>query len=118
MSSRRPTLEIAALLLVFALVIAACGGEGRPSLPPLDEDYPADVLQLGEAVYSDTCSVCHGRRGGGDIGPSLLGIDYRLTFDEHVLFIRDGKGAMPAFSGTLTAEEIRAVAAYERVGLG
>ena len=109
---RRSLGTVAAGCLVWALV--SCGGDGG-ALPPLDEEYPPEMLQLGGEVYDDTCSQCHGRNGKGNVGPSLVGIGDRMTFDEHVSIIEDGKGQMPAMSGTLTQEEIDAVAAFERI---
>jgi mono/diheme cytochrome c family protein len=107
-------LAIAAVLVVVFLMMAGSGGE---SLPPVDEEYPAEMLTLGGEVFSDTCSVCHGRGGGGGLGPSLKSIGHRLTFEEHIGVIQNGRGQMPPFSGSLTAEEIEAVVAFERVGL-
>ena len=117
MTSRQAVLRrclgtVAAGCLVWGL--ASCGGEGG-ALPPLDEDYPPEMLRLGGEVYDDTCSQCHGRNGKGNVGPSLVGIGDRMTFDEQVAIIEDGKGQMPAMSGTLTQEEIDAVAAFERI---
>ncbi|GEM_PF-1724659 len=97
-----------------AWALASCGGDAA-GLPPLDEDYPPEMLQLGGEVYDDTCSQCHGRNGKGNVGPSLVGIGDRMTFDEHIAIIQSGKGQMPAMSGTLTQEEIDAVAAFERI---
>ena len=109
-------------LWVFAVggvgfLSAACGGGDSEPLPPIDESYAPAVLQLGGEVYGDTCSVCHGRRGEGGIGPALVRIAENMTYDAHLAVVMDGAGEMPAFSGTLTVEEIEAVVAYERVGL-
>ena len=76
---RRSLGTVAAGCLVWAL--ASCGGDGGP-LPPLDEDYPPEMLQLGGEVYDDSCSQCHGRNGKGNVGPSLVGIGDRMTFEE------------------------------------
>lgn len=101
----------------LALVMTACGGGGSSPPPPIDEAYPEAQLQLGAEVYDGTCSVCHGRNGEGGIGPSVALVADRLTIDEVRTQVHDGKGAMPAFSGTLTDEEIDAVVAFVRVGL-
>lgn len=103
---------------VIAIVSCGSGGEAAPTLPLVAEDYPAEVLDLGAEVYDDTCSVCHGRQGKGGIGADLTGVAGRLPFEEHVLTVRTGKGTMPAFSGTLTPDEIEAVVSFQRVGLG
>lgn len=116
MSTTRRTLGIVAVAVGFAGLMAACG-DSASSLPPVDEQYPAEVLELGEEVFGTTCSVCHGRSGRGRVGPSLVTIGHRYTYDEHLAVIRSGRGGMPSFGGTLTTEEIEAVAAFERVGL-
>ncbi len=54
----------------------------------------------GEAIYEDSCSVCHGddRRGSPPSFPSLLGIGSRLNDTQITGVIRYGKGRMPSFS--------------------
>lgn len=96
-------------------VMVGCSGGGDGAGPAVDEAYDPEVLAEGKWVYDQTCAACHGRSGGGGIGPELRTVAGRLTFDEHVEVIRRGRGSMPAFSATLTAEQIEAVAAYERV---
>lgn len=108
------------VLSVVAVLAAACGGSGGESTPtgPTEPERipPPEVLQLGREVYEDTCSVCHGRRGEGDIAPALVDSRSEFTLSEHTDRVRNGRGAMPAFSGTLDDDEIRAVVAFERHG--
>ncbi len=65
-------------------------------------------------MYEQRCASCHGSGGEGSSGPSLAGVADRLTVDDHVAVVRDGRGQMPGWDGTLTDEEIDAVVAYER----
>jgi mono/diheme cytochrome c family protein len=45
----------------------------------------------------------------------MVGVADRLTRDEHLTVVREGRnGKMPAWEGTLTDEEIEAVVDYER----
>jgi mono/diheme cytochrome c family protein len=89
-------------------------------------------------VYADNCSVCHGSRGQGGVGPALSNV--RETWpscDDHQEWIALGTerwksergpvyGAddvpitkvMPAHGERLTPEEIAEVAAFERVEYG
>jgi mono/diheme cytochrome c family protein len=47
--------------------------------------YPAAVLRLsgdtsrGSALFQLNCSVCHGAKGTGEVGPSLVDIGDRRT---------------------------------------
>lgn len=72
---------------------------------------------VGEDVYQESCAACHGGSGEGGTGPSLVGVDERLTRDEQITIVRDGRGRMPAWGGELTAEEIEAVVDYQRTVL-
>ena len=66
----------------------------------------------GEAIYQANCAGCHGAEGEGGRGPSLQGIGEVHTVDELVEVITNGRGAMPAWQGRLTPEEIQAVGTY------
>ncbi|MFN2506478.1 MAG: cytochrome c [Acidimicrobiales bacterium] len=101
----------------------------------------AKVVDPGAAAYlKGGCGACHGPTGAGGVGPKLSGGDAKLTFPneaDHVAWIETGSGGpnkgkpygdpnrpggprppsaggMPAFKGTLTDEEIKAVVVYER----
>lgn len=68
-NARRRVLPVA-LLLGFALIIAACGGgeSAGPSAPaPEATTAPAIVgdATAGEQVYRGTCQACHGPDGAG-----------------------------------------------------
>ncbi len=68
----------------------------------------------GQALYEDQCASCHGKTGGGGIGPSLEGIQDRFSEAEEADIITNGQGSMPAFGGDLSDEEIAAIVAYTR----
>ena len=72
------------------------------------------------ALYQARCSGCHGATGGGGVGPRLAGRMEERFPDEavQVLVVTKGSGAMPAFEGRLTDEEIKAVVEYTREELG
>jgi mono/diheme cytochrome c family protein len=95
-------------------------------------------LRTGRGVYADNCSSCHGSRGQGGVAPSLAEVNETWpSCDDHQDWIALGTerwkaergpvyGAretpvtrvMPAHADRLTAEEIAAVAAFERVEYG
>lgn len=115
-------------LLLLALLLAGCGG-GSASESPLRE---------GRTIYGDTCSVCHGGAGNGGVGPALDTVTETWpTCAAHVEWVEVGsegwsvrygdtygatdkpvQGGMPAHAGILTLEQIRLVAAFERVTYG
>lgn len=90
----------------------------------------------GGEVYA-TCAACHGKTGGGSVGPALA--DVLLTFPDcetHIQWIRLGSEAwkaemgptygasdlpidrvMPSFE-SLGDEALRRIAMYERVRFG
>ena len=69
----------------------------------------------GQALYEDNCAACHGKTGGGGIGPSLKGIQNKFpnAADENAI-VKNGQGSMPSFGGNLSDEEIAAIVAYTR----
>ena len=77
-------------------------------------DAPTDDGAGGRDVYQERCAACHGGSGEGASGPSLAGVADRLSVDDHIAVVRDGRGQMPGWDGTLSDEEIEAVVAYER----
>ncbi len=72
----------------------------------------------GKGIFTANCNACH--LGGGNVvaGPSKglaknylekNGVD---TLEKIVYQVTNGKAAMPAFKGRLTAEQIENVATY------
>jgi quinoprotein glucose dehydrogenase len=56
---------------------------------------------VGESIYQNQCAVCHGsnRAGSPPAVPALVGIDQRLTDQQILDTIHQGRGRMPAFTG-------------------
>ena len=74
---------------------------------------PPPPGSMGEKVYQNQCSGCHGinREGSPPAIPSLRGIEGILTEDEITTTIRGGKGRMPPFS-SLSNDEVAALVRY------
>lgn len=51
------------------LVLAACGGNATSDL-----DLPPTALEGREVVRQNGCAACHGKDGGGGVGPELVGL--------------------------------------------
>jgi mono/diheme cytochrome c family protein len=67
-------------------------------------------LANGQAVYGQTCVICHGEDGTGGHGGGapLDSVDLATAIQT----VADGRNMMPSFRGVLTAEQIRDVTAY------
>jgi cytochrome c oxidase cbb3-type subunit 3 len=72
----------------------------------------------GKEIYADNCAVCHGENGEGEIGPAIGNpAMLSLTTDAFLRYaIENGRDGteMPAFTNTLSSQEIDAVTAFLR----
>jgi len=106
---------VVAVLAITGLVTVACsstGGGAAPSDP---------LLAQGQQVYQAHCATCHGTKGQGGTGMKLAGkvAQNFPNIDDQIAVIQNGRsGGMPAWGKSLSADEIRAVARYERECLG
>lgn len=67
----------------------------------------------GATVFKDNCGACHTLSTAGtngQVGPNLD--DTKLAVPDIESTVRNGRGAMPAFGGSLSDAQIKAVAAY------
>ena len=114
-----------ALLLVVGsllLVAAGCGGDddSDSSAPPATTTEESgggsetgDAANGEEVFASAGCGGCHTFEAAGStgsVGPNLD--ELAPSFDQVVEQVTNGGGAMPAFAGELTEQEIRDVATY------
>lgn len=82
------------------------------------QEHDAGLATEGATLFADNCSACHGEQGKGDrtIGaPNLTDAIWlyggsRDTINHSVTYARFG--VMPPWTGRLSEDEIRAVAAY------
>jgi mono/diheme cytochrome c family protein len=101
-------------VVVLCTIVAACA----PAAPvePVATD-PA-------AIFAQACAKCHADDGSGGLpmaanGPrptDLTSPEWQQSRSdaELVAAIKDGRGAMPPFSGLLTPDQIAALAAHIR----
>lgn len=92
-------------LLLIGKLVGANKLPGEPQTPPTSTDGRTIFVQAN-------CAGCHGLKGEGGRGPSL--VSGSLTLDEIMTRVRDGRrlAGMPKFEGFLTEEQIRSVAEY------
>lgn len=108
-------LGVAAALAATGQPSAAQDGGKPASAPPAVANADASKLAKGRELFSDySCGGCHtlaAAGASGDVGPSLDG-DSNLTEAFVTNRVTNGQGAMPAFGGQLSDEEMAALAAY------
>jgi cytochrome c6 len=130
---------LALIALVFAVGLAACGGEEEASPEPetttgtittdtetTDETTTGEEPAEGDPVAgkevflgASGCGSCHTLADAGTsgtIGPNLD--DSQPSADLVVDRVTNGAGAMPSFSSTLSEEDIANVAAYVSTSAG
>lgn len=98
--------------LGLAVGVSSCVGAETPEV---SGDDP--VLVQGRELYIRQCQSCHGAAGGGGRGPKLAEGQILERFpdaESTIAIVSDGRNAMPAFSGRLTADEIEAVVRFTR----
>ena len=92
----------------------------------------------GRRIYLEHCTACHGDFGEGGVGRPLFDVvEVFPSCDDHVVWITLGsqswieqvgptygaggrvpEGVMPGFEATLSSDQIKVVAAYERSDFG
>lgn len=121
MTTHRISVRLAALALVAAAALGACGGDDS-SLSPLAEE--------GRSIYlTNGCGACHGTEGQGGVGPAFVGLAGRTVYlddgttviadrDYIIESIRDPEAKRPAGfqmampTGLLSDEQIDKLIAY------
>lgn len=78
--------------------------------------YDESWLQVGKIVFKTNCVSCHGKDGGGLIGPNLCDDYYKNVKDigDILKVIQNGAnaGAMPSWQNRLSVNEMVMVASY------
>ena len=85
------------------LVLTACTGSADPDA-------------TGAELYSQFCARCHAADLSGGIGPAMgAGSELVERPDTYILDVTaNGRGAMPAFSRTLSDDQIQRLANFIR----
>ena len=79
------------------------------------------MLAQGQQIYKDHCQSCHGPKGQGGTGVKLAGrvaTAYPNIADQEAVIANGLGSGMPSWKNSLSADEIAAVARYERECLG
>ncbi len=111
------------LTILLVIGLSACGGRDDTQTPGTTSPSPSPAVSptpaatpggtaaaSGEAIYKKSCISCHGDQLQGAMGPNLQKIGSKMNKDQIVTIVSNGKGAMPAFKGKLSDNEIGALA--------
>jgi mono/diheme cytochrome c family protein len=115
--------RLAAVLIVLALPIAACGGGDDSSSSSSSSSSSQssstasggaeNASAQGKQVFTQNCKGCHTLKDAaatGSVGPNLD--DLQPPKATVVRQVNNGGGPMPAFKGKLTDAQIDAVSTY------
>jgi mono/diheme cytochrome c family protein len=95
----------------LALVLLSAGLLAGAACSSSDADTPT----TGPAIYKEFCQTCHGRTGGGFVGPSLVDIAARYPdVADQVSVVARGQAQMPGFASILSTRQIEKVVEYTR----
>ncbi|MCI5081269.1 MAG: cytochrome c [Saprospiraceae bacterium] len=102
--------------LIAAVAIIACGNAGTETeKKPTSKARTASATPPkadGKKIYKQYCITCHGLYGDmGASGAANL-TESKLTVEERIQVITNGRKTMAAFKSLLNEEKIEAVAKY------
>jgi ubiquinol-cytochrome c reductase cytochrome b subunit len=122
---RRPNPAMVVVVILVALAALTHLGVASPWSPHMDawssDPVPARLLagrtaleRQGAAVFqAKQCRNCHSLGGeGGQRGPALDEVAVRLTPDQLIRQVLQGRGNMPAYGKNLTPAETTALVAF------
>jgi ubiquinol-cytochrome c reductase cytochrome b subunit len=122
---RRPVAVLSALLIVVSLAALTRLGTYAPWSPQMDAWSSAPVPRAllegrsalerrGAVVFqAKQCRNCHALGGqGGQRGPALDSVATRLTGDELIRQVLQGRGNMPAYGNNLSPAETTALVSF------
>jgi ubiquinol-cytochrome c reductase cytochrome b subunit len=121
LSARPGAVAITAILALAVGSLTVVGYRG-PWVPDFETraftrqdlpEAPALVVEGAGVFYSMGCQYCHAVAGrGGPWGPDLTRVTLRMRHTTITDRIITGIGEMPAYRGTLTAEQLAAILAF------
>lgn len=129
MSPLRNTVPIMTLLVAWSLCPGALQAQNNGWKAPETADElenPLEqserIINAGNQIFQQLCSVCHGKGGGGDgitaaaLDPKPANLRGSLVQDqsEGAIFwkIREGRPPMPGFKSQLSDKQVWAVVAF------
>jgi mono/diheme cytochrome c family protein len=112
-TERHVMLAFAILLVLFAGLALFAASIVRAN--------PGPDIAASAATFRTKCAMCHGQNGGGsEVGKSMNVPDLRspsvqkLPDAQLAQIISDGKGGMPPFKNSLSADQIHSLVGHIR----
>ena len=68
----------------------------------------------GEELYNASCTVCHGPRAEGGVGPKLAGNPVLANDREFWKVVHEGRHVMPPLKGAVTDQQLNDIRAWLR----
>ena len=101
-------MKIFLLSIIIALGIIACGESNKT---PSRQTSKA-VKVAGSRLYIQNCKQCHGTKGDLGLNGAAKFSESKLTLQERIDVITNGRKPMLPYKGILKKSEIKAVAEY------
>ncbi|MEO7144779.1 MAG: cytochrome b N-terminal domain-containing protein [Bryobacteraceae bacterium] len=120
--SRRPWSIAIVIMIVLSVGTFWVAGKHSPWSPDFDAtplhaqiigSSNSEVVQGAKLFHEKACEYCHTIAGqGGQRGPDLTDVATRLTPEQMTIRILNGAKNMPAYAGSLQANELNAILAF------
>ncbi|WP_138754192.1 c-type cytochrome [Paenibacillus sinopodophylli] len=100
-------------VIIGAILVTACGNTTTTDRTQNDRNEGQSVQSSeAEIIYKKKCMSCHGTDLQGRRGPSLQNIGSRLTENEILEIVTNGRKGMPRFENNIPAEDIQLVSKW------
>jgi len=102
------------VLALLAIFFVACGGpdDGAKKVTNTKKKKPAAKKIDGSKIYKQYCVTCHGITGDMGASGAFDLTSTKLSLDEKISVITNGRNTMTPFKGLLSDAKIKAVAEY------
>ncbi len=101
----------------LCLFLSACGGgqTSQPAPTPAPSTgegatTPTVDAAKAETTFKNSCASCHGQNLEGAVGPNLTAVGSKLSKDDILGILKNGKGIMP--KDLVTGEDADNLAAW------
>ncbi len=94
--------KITILAVVIILIVWGCGSETSSN----------EGLSSGTKIYTLYCTQCHGNNGSLQLNGASNFLTSKLTLEERIDVITEGRKTMLPYKDQLTPAQIKAVATY------
>ena len=110
----------AGFVVMALLLITKQPTKHLTELPPPTSVPAGQSAPSGAQLFTTNCAGCHGRDGGGGIGPQLRDGAVLRAFKDaasEVSFVKGGGGGMPSFEDRLSEADLQAIVEFTRTTL-